>query len=113
MDGIERSHETAKSDQSDSDPSDVDSDVVEMGVDDDAMERKSARFTQYSLSSSVVPRSEGEFGNYDELPLMHDSWSCPTLFRLEGIYCIVFIIYIKLTYLCNYISLPCSFNTFG
>ena len=66
MDGIERSHKTTKSDQSDSD---VDSDVVEMGVDDDSMERKSARFTQYSLSSSVVPRSEGEFGNYDELPL--------------------------------------------
>lgn len=41
------------------DSSDVDSDIADQDLDDDALERKSARFTLYSLSSSVVPRSEG------------------------------------------------------
>ena len=70
VDDIERNHEAATSDQSGSvegGSSDVDS---EMGVDNDVMERKSARFTQYSLSSSVVPRSEGEVRNYSELTLI-------------------------------------------
>ena len=40
------------------DQSDVRSDLAG-GSADDGLERKSVRFTEYSLSSSVVPRSEG------------------------------------------------------